>query len=727
ESYWVTGAAQVSMRDNIAISSAGGGINLFSTAFGIENARPVSTIPTRLLAPELRAIAPPGSRVPLENVPAAFFKGFEAYNAVNGMLLWQHLGNNDGQLTFNAPGLDPAHSLRTTVEDFKLWGIQDRGVEFQYSTQIDLRNGLIAGDVDQKGNFGIRTNGPSQNLGFENLTVESFQSGLTVPRAGRLAANSPYKPSTLTNSTFRNNDLNLSARLSYQTEDGQELFPDYFNIENTRFSSDQPNQRPSSQFNYAPIGGLSVQFDASNSSDPDVPGSRRDSNREIVAYGWDFDSNGTIDNYGRIVQRRFTSRGRKTVRLTVWDSHGRTSRSSQTFDVQPRPYNNPLLDGSFSQGTQLVPDAKFQASTGAGFGWLTSGWRVNGNEGQGGALEILNDRKGVAQVIYDDRTRIGQQVFSLDVKRVERDSRPGKAIIKVWGVNGEFDGSGWRTSENGPSRVGRLPFQKELLLGEEVAGSNRSFRRYHWDVDFGQRGYHFLVVQVNADNVNRNAGDLLLIDNVAINSPGGATRSRRARVDVNYPGSTYDRQQAGAGYGTRLASIEQGLSFPLTLSAAIDSNSDDDGENYGGLESLPEEPQSVVRGYGDTDRLNGENGNDIIVGGRSADVIAGGLGSDRFRWFQVEHGGDQIADFNPEEDLLEIRGENFSRDLQPGPLPAEQFVLGARAENESDRLIYNPSTGQVFFDRDGSGSDGAVVLATLDGKPMLTAENIRIL
>ncbi|ESA35639.1 type i secretion target ggxgxdxxx repeat protein domain protein [Leptolyngbya sp. Heron Island J] len=125
------------------------------------------------------------------------------------------------------------------------------------------------------------------------------------------------------------------------------------------------------------------------------------------------------------------------------------------------------------------------------------------------------------------------------------------------------------------------------------------------------------------------------------------------------------------------------------------------------------------------DRLWGDLGDDILVGGQGEDILYGSAGADVFRFNSPEEGPDTIVDFDQlQGDRLEILGSSFADDLMPGELSAAAFVLGSSAVIASDRLIYNQSTGSLFFDADGSGSQAALQVATLSNNANLTYADI---
>jgi len=144
-----------------------------------------------------------------------------------------------------------------------------------------------------------------------------------------------------------------------------------------------------------------------------------------------------------------------------------------------------------------------------------------------------------------------------------------------------------------------------------------------------------------------------------------------------------------------------------------------------------------------SDQLFGESGNDILIGGQGNDFLDGGTGSDtlngglgndtliggsgidKFTFNSPTDGIDTISDFNSGEgDQIIISASGFSGGLAVGNLPSSQFTIGSSAANASDRFIYNSSTGALFFDLDGNGSQGQVQLAVLSSNPALTSSNI---
>ena len=65
--------------------------------------------------------------------------------------------------------------------------------------------------------------------------------------------------------------------------------------------------------------------------------------------------------------------------------------------------------------------------------------------------------------------------------------------------------------------------------------------------------------------------------------------------------------------------------------------------------------------------------------------------------------------------------------LAPGELDPEAFAVGSAATEADDRIIYDPTSGNLFYDADGSGVGGAVLFATFGGAPDLHATDFAVI
>jgi Ca2+-binding RTX toxin-like protein len=88
----------------------------------------------------------------------------------------------------------------------------------------------------------------------------------------------------------------------------------------------------------------------------------------------------------------------------------------------------------------------------------------------------------------------------------------------------------------------------------------------------------------------------------------------------------------------------------------------------------------------------------------------------RVHTWLVGQSTDTIVDFSQaQNDKIELSASGFGGGLTLGELDSNQFTLGSSASDSSDRLIYDNSTGGLFFDADGIGTQKQVQFATLSG------------
>jgi Ca2+-binding RTX toxin-like protein len=125
---------------------------------------------------------------------------------------------------------------------------------------------------------------------------------------------------------------------------------------------------------------------------------------------------------------------------------------------------------------------------------------------------------------------------------------------------------------------------------------------------------------------------------------------------------------------------------------------------------------NVLNGGGGNDILNAGAGNDQLVGGPGNDRLIGGPGRDAFRFTTALNGTsnvDRIVDFAPADDVMRLEGAVFTAFAVAGTPGVGAFRLAAAAQDSTDRLLYEPGTGIVRYDADGTGPTAAVRFATL--------------
>ena len=75
---------------------------------------------------------------------------------------------------------------------------------------------------------------------------------------------------------------------------------------------------------------------------------------------------------------------------------------------------------------------------------------------------------------------------------------------------------------------------------------------------------------------------------------------------------------------------------------------------------------------------------------------------------------DRITDFNVADDTIELENSIFTAlGLTTGTLTAAAFRNGTAAGDPDDRIIYNPTTGALFYDSNGNASGSSVQIAVV--------------
>jgi Ca2+-binding RTX toxin-like protein len=125
----------------------------------------------------------------------------------------------------------------------------------------------------------------------------------------------------------------------------------------------------------------------------------------------------------------------------------------------------------------------------------------------------------------------------------------------------------------------------------------------------------------------------------------------------------------------------------------------------------------------------GNDGANVLNGGAGADVLIGRGGADTFAFTDTLGGGnvDTVSDFVGGTDKIALDDAIFGGIGAPGSFNANAFVVGTQAADADDRIIYDQATGQLFYDADGNGAGAAVLFATLDSHPVLTASDFSVI
>ena len=184
-------------------------------------------------------------------------------------------------------------------------------------------------------------------------------------------------------------------------------------------------------------------------------------------------------------------------------------------------------------------------------------------------------------------------------------------------------------------------------------------------------------------------------------------------------------ETTGAGIDTVTSTIGFTLSVDLeklTLSgtAAIDGTGNASANSLTGNAA-----DNHLIGLAGNDTLSGGAGDDVLAGGFGADSLIGGAGADTFYFdvFETAANRDAIRDFEHTIDHVAIdRGAFSAFAFDPaGALDPLALAFGAAATTSAEHLVYNASTGGLFYDADGVGGAAQVQIAVFTTKPVLDA------
>jgi len=131
-----------------------------------------------------------------------------------------------------------------------------------------------------------------------------------------------------------------------------------------------------------------------------------------------------------------------------------------------------------------------------------------------------------------------------------------------------------------------------------------------------------------------------------------------------------------------------------------------------------------------TETIRGNAGANQIAGRSGNDLLLGGAGADTFRFdapLSASGNVDRLDDFSTVDDRIALDRSIFTALAAPGALPASMFRIAGGARDTSDRIVYDPGTGRLSYDPDGTGSAAATLFALLDTDLPLTASDFLIL
>jgi Ca2+-binding RTX toxin-like protein len=196
-------------------------------------------------------------------------------------------------------------------------------------------------------------------------------------------------------------------------------------------------------------------------------------------------------------------------------------------------------------------------------------------------------------------------------------------------------------------------------------------------------------------------------------------------------GLTFDVRDlvSGAARGDQFDVVSLGTRLGDNLKAAQSSSAYYFNAGLGNDRVTGGRDDDFLVGGAGNDSLNGGRGDDSFIGGGGNDLLTGGAGDDAFIFvapLDPAANVDRIRDFRASDDTLRLDNAVFVG-LTDGALAATAFALSSAAAEADDRVVYDQSTGNLFFDADGGARDNQTLFATLTNRASITAADFFVI
>jgi len=124
------------------------------------------------------------------------------------------------------------------------------------------------------------------------------------------------------------------------------------------------------------------------------------------------------------------------------------------------------------------------------------------------------------------------------------------------------------------------------------------------------------------------------------------------------------------------------------------------------------------------------SGNDVLNGGAGNDLLYGGAGKDVFVFntaLSSRSNKDKIVDFDARYDTIKLENAIFTKLTKTGLLNSGNFTLGSSAKDSNDYVGYVKTTGDLWYDSNGSASGGKVIFANIGINKMISAADFFVI
>ncbi len=206
--------------------------------------------------------------------------------------------------------------------------------------------------------------------------------------------------------------------------------------------------------------------------------------------------------------------------------------------------------------------------------------------------------------------------------------------------------------------------------------------------------------------------------------------------DVIEGGAGNDIIDGGVGISDVASYASATAAVTVNLQLAVAQNTGGAGiDTLIGIERLVGSKFNDMLTGGPFARLDGGEGNDVIVCAGISDTLIGGLGNDNFR-FNSAFSGNSIVDFGTGLDKIQISKTGFGigasvtlNGVGVNNFAAEYFVSGAGAvaDKAHGQFVFDTDTSRLYWDADGTGGGAATMIVDFDNNHMLLATEFTLI
>ncbi|HEX5500550.1 MAG TPA: calcium-binding protein, partial [Thermomicrobiales bacterium] len=245
----------------------------------------------------------------------------------------------------------------------------------------------------------------------------------------------------------------------------------------------------------------------------------------------------------------------------------------------------------------------------------------------------------------------------------------------------------------------------------------------------GRAGNDTLIGNAGNDTFDMSTGGTASYGNDSIDGGSGIDAidwgsNAQSALAVDLAAGTASGGGAGGAGSAILAAIEN-----VAGGAGDDRITGNDADNF----FFGFSGNDTLVGAAGADRLEGSDGNDWLEGGAGADALNGGAGLDSFSFTAAPgaSNADQVTDFASGSDTLRLDARAMDGLGANGDFAADDARFHAASgasggHDATDRVVYDTSSGNLWYDADGSGAGAAQLIATLSGAPALAATDIAV-